>query len=129
MLKNIQNLKRLSGSYRLLTANWNPEALGTLTINRSFQRGLTNQTQQNEQEANFGYERVKYEEKQTKGDYHNPLIISWVAFCSPYRLLISFIHSILLVVNEVFSNVARKYDIMNDAMSFGKINTNNKYEK
>lgn len=40
------------------------------------------------QEINFGFSKVKYEEKQTK-------------------------------VNEVFNNVAKKYDLMNDAMSFG----------
>ena len=39
-------------------------------------------------EINFGFNKVKYEEKQTK-------------------------------VNEVFNSVAEKYDMMNDAMSFG----------
>lgn len=27
---------------------------------------------------------------------------------------------VFILVNEVFDNVASKYDIMNDAMSFGK---------
>ena len=39
-------------------------------------------------EINFGFKKVKYDEKQRK-------------------------------VNEVFNNVAEKYDLMNDAMSFG----------
>ena len=53
---------------------------------RALIRTLTTQT--NQQETNFGFKKVKYEEKQTK-------------------------------VNQVFTNVAEKYDIMNDAMSFG----------
>lgn len=55
-------------------------------LNKSLSSEANNSDAQDS--TNFGYKRVKYEEKQGK-------------------------------VNEVFNNVAEKYDIMNDAMSFG----------
>lgn len=55
-------------------------------INKIASTNLSTDTSENS--TNFGFKRVKYEEKQGK-------------------------------VNEVFNNVAEKYDIMNDAMSFG----------
>lgn len=68
MLKTLQNLKRI-GSFRPLLSNGRLNNY-EIIISTDGRRDLTTNQKTNsehDEEANFGYERVKYDEKQTKG--------------------------------------------------------------
>lgn len=63
MFRILQNIQRNATSFTSISSRYVNE-LRTLTTST---KHLSNSGGQQQEEANFGYEKVKYEEKQTKG--------------------------------------------------------------
>ena len=98
-----------------ITGSFRPFATTTKIMDKP--KGDSIETSSN-QETHFGFRSVPTDIKESLGKQIVPFksynFSPFVAFANHYYIL-----SIYCVVASVFSNVASKYDIMNDAMSGG----------